>query len=317
MNEFIKKASTMTELPPSSAPSDLWSEWLLHRRFADNPSYADQVRLVVQGYIDRVLDHAHLSPDSRILDVGAGEGTVGFRALERFGRGLHVTMTDISQAMLEFAQGEAKEKNVLHQCSFVQTSADALSEIPDASQDALTTRSVLAYVKDKRSAFRAFHHVLKPGGRISLAEPIFQDEAFDTVILKNRVDAQVDGAHDRGLDLLHRWKASQFPDTPEKIAQSPIANFSERDLIRLAVGEGFTDIHMELHVDVMPSIIKSWDVFIGASPHPWAPSLKTIMEEQFTQEEAEHFEAMVRPSIEAGHPVSIDRMAYLSAQKPA
>ena len=304
-----------------SPSQDIWADWLLHRRFADDPPYAERVRFVVQGYIDRVLDHARLAPDAHLLDVGAGEGTLGFRAIERFGSRLHVTMTDISTAMLGYAQAQADEKGLSSQCSFVESSADALSEIAGASMDVVTSRSVLAYVPDKRAALRAMHRVLKPGGRISIAEPIFQDEAFDTVILKNRVDAQVSGSNeglgtDLGLALLHRWKACQFPDTPEKIANSPIANYSERDLMRIAVGEGFTEIHLELHIDVLPSIIRSWEVFIGASPHPWAPSLKTIMEEQFTKEESEYFEAMVRPSIEAGHPVSIDRMAYLSATKP-
>jgi len=299
-----------------STSNDLWADWLLHRRFADDPAYAERVRMVVEGYIDRVLNHAHIAPDTQLLDLGSGEGTLGFRAIERFGAGLHVTMTDISAAMLSHARQQAQEKGVLTQCAFAECSADSLSDIPDATFDTVTSRSVLAYVADKRAAFRAMYRVLKPGGYLSIAEPIFQDEAFDTVLLKNRVEAQQPEFRDLGLVLLHRWKSAQFPDTPEKIALNPIANYSERDLMRCAVGEGFSEIHLELHVDVKPSIIQSWDVFLGASPHPWAPSLKTIMDEQFSVEERVHFEAMVRPSIEAGHPVSIDRMAYLSARKP-
>jgi arsenite methyltransferase len=37
----------------------------------------------------------------------------------------------------------------------------------------VTTRSVLIYVKDKRrAAFEELHRVLKPGGRLSIFEPI-------------------------------------------------------------------------------------------------------------------------------------------------
>jgi len=301
---------------PSASSTDLWADWLLHRRHADDSEYAKRVNAVVLTYIDRVLDHGPLAPNMHILDVGSGEGTLGFRAIERAGASLKVTMTDISTVMLSHARAQAQEKRLQDQCTFVQTSADCLEGIPDASIDLVTTRSVLAYVADKRAALNAMHRVLKPGGRLSIAEPIFQDDAFDASVLKNRIDAQPSEYPDIGLTLLHRWKAAQFPDTPEKIAQNPIANFSERDLLRFAVGQGFTEIHMELHVDVFPSIIQTWDVFIGASPHPWAPSLKQIMAEQFSESERQHFEQMVRPSIEAGHPVSIDRMAYLSATKP-
>jgi SAM-dependent methyltransferase len=44
--------------------------------------------------------------------------------------------------------------------------------VDDAAVDVVTTRSVLIYVKDKAGALREFQRVLRPGGRISLYEPI-------------------------------------------------------------------------------------------------------------------------------------------------
>jgi hypothetical protein len=43
---------------PPDAQADVWSEWLLHRRHADDPNYGRVVQTVVQGYADRVLDGA-------------------------------------------------------------------------------------------------------------------------------------------------------------------------------------------------------------------------------------------------------------------
>jgi len=164
---------------------------------------------------------------------------------------------------------------------------------------------------------REFFRILKPGGRISLAEPILQDEAFYARALRARIDSPVAGRDDRFLHLLHRWKAAQFPDTPEACAKSPICNFSERDLVSLSRVAGFADIHLQLHIDVVPSAISSWPVFLGTSPHPWAPALDAILAEQFTAEERQLFEATVRPLVESGRNITTDRVAYLQAGKPS
>ncbi len=60
---------------------------------------------------------------------------------------------------------------------------------------------------------------------------------------------------DQFLRLLHRWKAAQFPDTEESCAASPHVNYSERDLLNFVRGAGFSDIHLQLHIDVAPSLI--------------------------------------------------------------
>jgi hypothetical protein len=121
---------------------------------------------------------------------------------------------------------------------------------------------------------------------------------------------------DRFLPLLHRWKSAQFPDTEEACAKSPIANYSERDLLNMVRGTAFVEIHLQLHIDVVPSLITSWDVFLASSPHPWAPTLKQILAEQFNSAERQFFEQMVRPTVESGKNVTTDRALYLQAQKP-
>lgn len=303
----------MTSIEP--VQSDMWSEWLLHRRHADDADYDLATRSMVDRYADRVLDGARLASGMTLVDVGSGEGLVAFRAIERVGPSLGVILTDISGPMLRYAESIAIQRDVRQQCSFLQCSVDKLDDIGDASVDAVTTRSVLAYVLDKPAAIREIHRVLKPGGRISIAEPIFQDEAFSTRALKQLVDAQEPSSADKFLPLLHRWKAAQFPDTEEKAANSPIANYSERDLLNFLHGAGFGEIHLELHIDVFPTVVKSWDAFIGSSPHPLAPSLSVIFAEQFTSEEQQLFEKVMRPTVEAGQAITIDRMAYLSATK--
>jgi arsenite methyltransferase len=300
----------------SNLKSDVWSEWLLHRRHAGDPVFADVVRAEVERYADRVIDAARLAPGMTLADIGAGEGLIAFRAIDRIGHTLRVIIADVSAAMLRHAEALAIQRQVQGQCTFLQCPADRLDDIPDTSVDVVTTRAVLAYVSDKSAALREFHRVLKPGGRISIAEPILQDEAFVATALRTMIETKSVRSQDPFLPLLHRWKAAQYPDTHEKIANSPIANYSERNLFEIVRRSGFVEIHLELHIDMLPSILTSWEVFLDGSPHPWAPPLSTILKEQFTLEERQLFEQIMRPIVESPDAVTTTRIAYLNAVRP-
>ncbi len=296
--------------------ADLWSNWLLHGRDAGDTKLRQTVHERVDGYVDRLLEGAQLAPGETLADIGSGEGHVAFRAIERVGPTLRVCLSDVSEPMLRHAEACAVERGVRGQCSFVQCAADRLEGMNDASVDVVTTRSVLAYVQDKTAALREFLRVLKPGGRISLAEPVMQDDALAARAMKAVIDSKPPQGVSPLMVLLHRWKSAQYPDTEEKIRLSPLANYSERDLVRFAQNAGFTDIHLELHIDIVPQIVHTWEAFINSSPHPLAPSLSAIMAEQFTAAERELFERSMRPVLEDPKSVSTDRMLYLTARKP-
>ena len=295
---------------------DLWSQWLLHQRYANDPQFEQAVHAMVDRYVEQLLDGAQLAAGQTLVDVGTGEGVVAFRAIERAGPTLRVWLTDLSAAMLRHAETRAIERGVRSQCTFLCSPADRLQGIADASVDVIATRSVLAYVADKTAALREFHRVLKPGGRISLAEPVYQDDALAASALRAAIEAKPPQGVSPLTVLLHRWKAAQFPDTEEKMLASPIVNYSERDLLGFAQRAGFTELHLELHIDILPSIVRSWNVFINTSPHPLAPPLSAIMAEQFTAEERQLFERSMRPLIEDPKAVTTDRMLYLVARKP-
>jgi arsenite methyltransferase len=296
--------------------ADLWSQWLLHGRYADDAQFKQAVHALVDRYVERVLDGARLEAGQTLVDVGTGEGLVAFRAIERVGPTLRLWLTDVSESMLRHAERQADERAVRSQCTFLLSPADRLEGIADASVDAVVTRSVLAYVADKTAALREFHRVLKPGGRISLAEPVYQDDALAALALRAVIESHPPEGVSPVTVLLHRWKAAQYPDTEEKILKSPIANYSERDVIGFAQTAGFTELHLELHIDTLPSIVRSWEVFINSSPHPLAPPLSAIMAEQFTAEERQLFERTLRAVVEDPKAVTTDRMLYLTAKKP-
>lgn len=289
----------------------------MHRRHADDDGYGQKVQMDVANYVDRVLDGAALKPGMTLADLGAGDGLVGFSAIDRIGTSLKVVMVDISFPLLRFAERSATSRGVRQQCTFLLSSAENLGALNDDSMDAVTTRSSMAYVADKKAALRECFRILKPGGRLSIAEPVFRDNALAAASLRTRLQKD-EKEHGRSvLSFLHRWQSAQYPDTDEGIHSSPIANYSERDLLQWAQTAGFRELRLELHISVTNSARKPWKVFLDSSPHPLAPSLRTILHERFTAEERRLFEAVVQPMVESSELSETDRMAYLTALKPA
>lgn len=299
----------------SQLQSDVWSDWLLHIRHGDDPAHEQALHGELKHQVDRVLAGARLGPDMTLADIGTGDGQIGLSAIDRIGPSLRVLMTDISAPLLRHTEALAVERDIRDQCAFIQCSAESLDGIEDAAVDAVTTRAVLAYVPNKMAALREFHRILRPGGRLSIAEPILRDDAIEASSLRKIVEGLPEKAGDNFFHLLHRWKSAQFPDTEEKISESPIANYGERDLVRFALDAGFVDVHMEFHIDVRPAAVTSWDVLLGSSPHPWAPRLADILATQFTVDERLFFEQILRPQVEARRLVTAERTAYLTALK--
>ncbi|WP_296650057.1 class I SAM-dependent methyltransferase [Paraburkholderia sp.] len=296
--------------------TDIWSEWLLHHRHGGDASYERHIRTETTKYADRVLDFVRLSPRMKLADIGTGDGLVAFRAIERAGDALQVIMTDVSAPLLQHTSELADTLGVRGQCEFIQGSADRLDGIADESVDAVTMRAVLAYVADKPAAMRELFRILKPGGRFSIAEPILRDDALEVCALKTIVETRGQNADDPFLALLLRCRAAQFPDTQEKVRALPITNYGERDLVRYAIDTGFTDIHLELHINVATDDAPSWQTYLRTSPHPLAPSFESIFDTRFTAEERQFMEARLRPLVESGRQFNAQRIAYLTAQKP-
>jgi ubiquinone/menaquinone biosynthesis C-methylase UbiE len=307
----------MSQPKPSSREdfADPWARWLLHDRHGGDPLQGSAVEEAVRKYADRVLDALPLKPGMTLADIGSGDGLIAFRAIERTGHGLRVILAERSAELLRHARHLATERNIEAQCQFVQCEAEDLSPIEDCSVDAVTTRAVLAYVPDKVKALREFHRILRPGGCLSLAEPIMQDDAF----MVRAMRLFLEGAPKQStsaMRLMHRWKAAQFPDTDEAIRQCPITNFGERDLIRQAHEVGFVSLHLELHIDFIPSPEPpSWEAFVRSSPHPLAPPLEVILQEHFTPAERVELERILRPRLQDPNVFGITRIAYLTGRK--
>lgn len=276
------------------ASRDSWSEWLLRRRFGDDEDELRTTLSFLYPVRDRVLDHAGIGDGSTLLDVGAGDGLVAFGALDRIGPTGRVVFSDVSRDLLEHAQGLAEESGVADRCRFVEASADDLSAVASSSVDAVTTRSVLIYLpRDrKRKALAEFARVLRPGGRVSLYEPV---SSFDYPEVPGRFwGYDVAGVRDLAVKVAAIFHRRQPPGS------DTLMDFDARDLFRFAVEAGFGELHLRLEVDRVPPPPRIWHTLAATAFNPRMPTLTEAMEEALTPEEAEVFVAHLRPLVEAG-----------------
>lgn len=196
----------------------------------------------------------------------------------------------------------AEEVGVSDRCRFVLAAADDLATIHDGSVDAVTTRSVLIYVTDKQQALAEFFRVLRPGGRLSLFEPINRFSAICT-------------AWDAGpvRDLHDRVRAVYLATQP--LESNPMLDFDERDLLAMVEAAGFREIHLVYRVDIEPAEPRRWETVVHSSGNPRLPTLAEAMTQALTPEEAARYEAYVRRIIEEGTGVSRGATVELWAVK--
>jgi len=307
----------METMPPnSSTTGDPWSEWLLHRRHGGDPNFEKVVCDLVKIIRDRVLNGAGLKPGMVLVDVGTGDGLIPFGAFDRAGPTLRAIFTDVSARLLERAEERAVELGLRDRCEFLHTPAEQLEGVANESADIVTSRAVLAYVADKTKAFRQFHRVLKPGGRISIGEPINRDAALHLAAVTRYLMNQPNDEKNLPARLYQRWRAAQCPSTKEEIMSNPLTNFTERDLFNFCRLAGFNEIHLELHIDERKSSIGSWETYMNVAPLPNTRTFREILSADFTPKEQRLLEGKIRPLFESNMFLERDTVAYLTAIKP-
>jgi arsenite methyltransferase len=288
---------------------DRWHRWLLDARFGGDAAHREKyLREYLYPVRDTVLDGARLRPDDTVVDVGAGDGLLAFGALDRIGPSGHVIFADISQDLLDHCRRAAAAEGLLDRCRFVLASADGLTGVADESVDVVTTRSVLIYVKDKAATMREFYRVLKPGGRVSLFEPIN--------VLMSLADPDLFAGFDVTAVKAHAAKVEALYESIQPPGEDPMLDFDERDLVRHAQDAGFAEVNLELRVTVKTRTEPmSWDLFTRISGNPLVPAVGEAMDIALTPQEAAEFTEHLRPLVESGTGRQRRAVAYLTASK--
>ena len=119
-----------------------------------------------------------------VLDLGCGAGTDLLVAAQMAGPTGRVIGVDMTPTMLERARASAAAMGLtnveLHE-SLVET-----LPLPDASVDVVISNGVIDLVPDKDAVFSEIDRVLRPGGRLQLADVVSHTEVSEDA--RKRID---------------------------------------------------------------------------------------------------------------------------------
>ncbi len=278
-----------------------WTRWLLQTRLR-GPQGKESLEFLA-GIRDRVLDRARLQPGDFVLDVGSGDGLLAFGALPRVAPHGLVVVDDISQDLLDSCARVATEAGVGPRLQCICNSATYLRDVPDASIDAVVMRSVLLYVQDKAAAIAEFRRVLRPGGRISLFEPISK-----IGLEQHRFGIDPGPVAPLAARVEQAFRAMQPAEA------NPMLDFDERDLLRLLEQAGFVSLDLDLHIAIRREQrdLAWFEALLDGSSNPRIPSMRQAIAAALSADEAATYLAYYRQAITTTRVTARQATAYLS-----
>jgi SAM-dependent methyltransferase len=148
------------------------------RAWAEDLDYPTELARVPEGAVESFAGVANpfslgrLDRGERILDLGCGAGTDSLIAAQMVGAEGSVAGIDMTAQMLEKARAAVVEMGV-ENVEFVEGEIERLPFL-DESFDVVISNGVIDLVPDKDAVFSEIHRVLRPGGRIQIADVTIQ-----------------------------------------------------------------------------------------------------------------------------------------------
>jgi arsenite methyltransferase len=126
-----------------------------------------------------------IEPGATVLDLGCGAGTDLLVAAQMVGPEGRVIGVDMTASMLGRAGSSAREMGIDDRVELHESLIEALP-LDDASVDVVISNGVIDLVPDKAAVFAEIDRVLRPGGRLQLADVVIHREVSEDA--RKRID---------------------------------------------------------------------------------------------------------------------------------
>jgi len=172
-----------------------------------------------------------IAPGETVLDLGAGGGFDAFLAAARVGPAGRVIGLDMTPQMIKKARANAKRAGHAN-VEFRLGDIEAMP-VDDSSVDLVISNCVLNLVPDKEQAFREIARVLKPGGRIAIADLVLDKPLPEALLDDSEVYCSCVGGAIKRKDYLRGLEAAGLTE---------VRVVSEADAADLLAGDCGIDV---------------------------------------------------------------------------
>ena len=174
--------------------------------------------------------------DDVVLDIGSGSGTDALIAARLAGAAGRVIGLDLTEAMRQKLLANIRAAG-LRQVEVLEGNAESIP-LPDASVDVVTSNGVLNLVPDKPRAFREIARVLKPGGRVQIADIVVETPPSDACRSQPQLWAECIVGATTESDYLDQLRRAGISDAAVLSGTDYFARSASAETRKVAAGFG-------------------------------------------------------------------------------